>query len=168
MTLLATPLNEIQVPEFMNMPMSTGISCINELFGGDGIIRSQVITLDAYRGSGKTTMLLQVADNMHLTNLDAKVLFVSREEPNFQLRKTAKRLNLNSSMSVIGDEVDVYLEDIVDAMDHHDLIIVDSYSCLKSNSGRMSDEGKMDIIKKAAKEKECAIILVRHQTKNGS
>jgi len=152
----------------MDDPMTTGVPCLDELFGGDGIIRSQVITLDAYRGSGKTTMLLQMLDSMTVNNFDAEVLFVSREEPDFQLRKTSRRLGLNSSLKIVGDEEDVYLDDIVTLMDEYDLIVVDSYSCLKPRDGRMSDENKMDILKKAAKSKECAIILVLHQTKSGA
>lgn len=161
-------LNTVEVPAFMDDPMSTGIKCLDELFGGDGIIRSQVVTLDAYRGSGKTTMLLQMLDSMTVHNFDARSLYVSREEPDFQLRKTSRRLGLNSGLNVVGDEEDVYLDDIVFLMDHYDIIVVDSYSCLKPREGRLSDEGKMDILKKAAKSKECAIILVLHQTKSGS
>jgi len=161
-------LDAIDVPAFMDDPMSTGIKCLDELFGGEGIIRSQVVTLDAYRGSGKTTMLLQMLDSMTAQNLDARSLFVSREEPDFQLKKTSRRLGLKSALNIVGDEEDVYLEDILELMDDYDVIAVDSYSCLRVREGRMSDENKMDVLKKAAKSKECAVILVLHQTKSGA
>ena len=160
-------LDQISVPDFLDMPMDTGIPIMNELINGSGPLRSQVITLDAFRGSGKTTLLLQMMDSMMQQTDMVRALFVSQEEPDFQLKKAARRLGLVSALPVIGDDETVYLEDICTLTETHDIIVVDSYSCVESRSGIKGDKKRMRLLKDAAKQNACAVILVLHQTKSG-
>jgi predicted ATP-dependent serine protease len=162
----AKQYNEVPRRAFLDHPMSTGLETINNLINGDGPLRGQVITVDAPRGSGKTTMLLQVLDNM--AGLGKKVLYISREEPDFQLRKTGDRIGLSNNINIVGDDEDVYLEDIVDTMPMYDMVVIDSYSCLKSRIYK-GDEARMKALKSAAKEEgiECCVMLILHQTKGG-
>lgn len=162
-------MDEVEIPDFVNHPIDTGIPALNQLFGGNGIVPSQVITLDAYRGSGKTTMLLQMLDRMVDVMDDYNAVFISKEEPAYQVKRTAKRIGLTRPMQLIGDDQDVFLEDVVDLMEDYDLIVVDSYSCLDAMTpGLGRDTTKMEVLKKAAKTLGTAVILVLHQTKSGA
>lgn len=160
-------LDHISVPDFLRNPMSTGIEVIDTLINGTGPVRSQLITLDASRGSGKTTLLLQIFDSMANTLEDSRTLYISREEPAYQLKNSANRLHLTSAMEIVGDETDVYLEDVINIMDDYDIIALDSFSCLESRDVGFNDKARIKLLKQAAKEKECCVVLILHQTKGG-
>jgi predicted ATP-dependent serine protease len=155
-------LDAIEVPEWMSEYMSSGISVLDNFINGDGIIPSQMIALSASRGSGKTTLMLQYLTGLSKTNVTKKYLYVSREEPDIQLKKTATRVNA-TGFDIVGDDGECNISDIITAMDSYNLIVLDSFSCISG----IGEEKAIKQLKDAAKQKRCSLICILHQTKAG-
>ena len=154
-------IDRVEVPEWMNEYISSGIKVLDELINGDGIIPSQVISLSASRGSGKTTLMLQYLTGIMEVNSHKRVLYISREEPSFQLKKTANRIGANG-FDIIGDEEDCTIANVVDLMKQYDIVVLDSFSCMASDENE-----SIKILKHSAKETHCSLICILHQTKAG-
>lgn len=156
-------LNAVEIPEWMNENLSSGIMVLDEFINGEGLHPGQVVTVSASRGTGKTTLLLQFMNGIVKTNPCTSVLYVSREEPSFQLKKTAKRVGVDQNISVIGDEIELDLTEFLKLLPSYKVVVLDSFSLLKGES----DGNKMKILKDAAKSCQTALVVVLHQTKNG-
>ena len=156
-------IDTVEVPEWLKEYMPCGIKVLDELINGTGIIPSQVIAISASRGSGKTTLMLQYLHGYTRSNIGKNALYISREEPAVQLKKTAERISVGG-FHIVGDESECTVEDVIGAMHQYSVVIIDSFSCLTSN---MSDEKTIKMLKDAAKETKCALICIVHQTKNG-
>jgi predicted ATP-dependent serine protease len=154
-------IDRVEVPEWMNEYISSGIKVLDELINGNGIVPSQVISLSASRGSGKTTLMLQYLTGIMEVNSHKRVLYISREEPSFQLKKTANRIGANG-FDIIGDEEDCTIANVVDLMQKYDIVVLDSFSCMASDENE-----SIKILKNAAKETHCSLICILHQTKAG-
>jgi hypothetical protein len=112
---------------------------------------------------GKTTFVLQLLENLH--NNGHKVGYCSSEESVAQLAMTCKRLQVNSIQVCNESNVDTiskYMEDM-------DVIVVDSFQGLaKGNKGgRELEKYCIEKLVVRAKETECAVILICHNTKAG-
>jgi predicted ATP-dependent serine protease len=156
-------IDDVEVPDWLNEYMPFGIPIIDEFINGSGIIPSQVISLSASRGTGKTTLMLQCLHGYTRSNIGKRALYISREEPSIQLKKTASRINVGG-FDIVGDESECTIEDIKDAMSVYSLIVLDSLSCLATNN---FDDKPIKELKSAAKETKCALINIVHQTKSG-
>jgi len=156
------PINSVVIPEVFNRRMKSGNEKIDAAFGG-GILPGSSITLTARAGMGKTTFVLQLLENLH--NNSYKVGYCSSEESVAQLAMTCKRLQVNS-ISVCNeadvDTISKYMEDM-------DVIVIDSFQGLVKGNKRGRDLEKYCIEKLVvrAKETECAVILICHNTKAG-
>ena len=167
MTINVQSLTTIEVPEWMHENISCGLEVIDEFINGDGLHPGQVVTVSASRGTGKTTLLLQVLNGVIKTNPHVSVLYVSFEEPSFQLKKTATRIGVNENIGVIGDDAELSLDAFVKLLPSYKAVVLDSFSLLKGEE-YMSDGAKMKILKDAAKASQTALLVVLHQTKDGS
>jgi len=167
MPIAVQSLNAIEVPEWMNESISCGIPVLDNFINGEGMHPGQVTTVSASRGTGKTTLLLQVLNGVIKTNPHVSVLYVSFEEPSFQLKKTAKRIGVDQNIGVIGDDAELSLEGFVKLLPDYKAVVLDSFSLLKSDE-YMSDGAKMKILKDAAKASQTALLVVLHQTKDGN
>ena len=137
---------------------------------GGGIVAGSVVLIGGEPGIGKSTLMLQLA--MRLTNV--KVLYVSGEESEQQIKMRADRLGKASEMAYIL--ADTSLDDIfaqVSQMEP-DLMIIDSIQTLQSSriestAGSVSQvrECTSDLIR-FAKESGVPVFLVGHITKEGS
>lgn len=154
-------IDTVEVPEWINEYISSGIKPLDELINGDGIIPSQVISLSASRGSGKTTLMLQYLTGIMEVNPHKRVLYVSREEPSFQLKRTANRIGAKG-FDIMGDEEECTIANIVDLMKSYDIVVLDSFSCMASDENE-----SIKTLKNSAKESHCALICILHQTKAG-
>ena len=164
MTINVQGLNTIEVPDWMQETIPSGIKVMDEFINGDGPHPGQVITVSASRGTGKTTLLLQLLNGIVKNNPHISTVYVSFEEPSFQLKKTATRIGVNENIGIIGDEVDVTFNEFSALFKTYNLIVLDSFSLLKGES----DGAKMKLLKDTAKENKCTFIVVLHQTKDGS
>jgi predicted ATP-dependent serine protease len=95
---------EIEVPEALKVNISTGWSEIDQLFSGDGIMPSTVCLVTGVPSSGKSTMLIQLADQITgvgLNNLSDKtkggvVLYNGLEESFYQVKRVIDRVGLKN------------------------------------------------------------------------
>ena len=156
------PVNSVVIPEVYNRRMKSGNEKIDALFGG-GILPGSSITLTARAGMGKTTFVLQLIESLH--NNSHRVGYCSSEESVAQLAMTCKRLQVKNIQ--VCNEADV--DTISKYMDDMDVIVIDSFQGLVKGNKRGRDLEKYCIEKLVvrAKETECAVILICHNTKAG-
>ena len=155
-------VNEVVIPDIYYRRMKCGNEKIDAAFG-NGILPGSSITLTARAGMGKTTFVLQL---LELLNTQGhKVGYCSSEESIAQLAMTCKRLQVKNIQ--VCNESDVvtisrYMEDL-------DVIVVDSFQGLvKGNKrGRELEKYCIEKLVVRAKETECAVILICHNTKAG-
>lgn len=141
---------------------------LNRVLGG-GIVPGSLILLGGEPGIGKSTLLLQVA-----LNLPLKVLYVSGEESQKQIKMRAERVNPENDQCYILTETKT--QNIFKQIEElgPDLVVVDSIQTLhsdyiESSAGSISQikECTTELIK-FAKETSTPVILVGHITKDGS
>lgn len=87
-----TNILDIDIPQQMEENIPTGIPHINHLFAGDGITPSTSALVTGIPGSGKTTMMLQLADSITASGNIA--IYNTGEESLFQVRRVVRRLGL--------------------------------------------------------------------------
>ncbi len=150
--------------------LTTGIPTLDEALGG-GIVYGQVLLVSGEPGIGKSTLLLQVANNISKSN---KVIYITGEESEHQVYLRAERIGaLNDNLLVMSE---TNLESILNAIENEqpDFIVVDSvqtvYSSeLESAAGSVSQvrevSGKLT---ETAKSKGISTIIVGQVTKEGS
>jgi len=155
-------IKDVTIPDIYFRRMKCGIEKVDAMFG-DGILPGASITVTARAGLGKTTLVLQMLEGLNKNGY--KVGYCSSEESVAQLAMTCKRLNVH--------EVSVCNESDVDAISKHmknlDVIVVDSFQGLVKGNKKGRDLEKYCIEKLVvrAKETECAVILICHNTKTG-
>jgi predicted ATP-dependent serine protease len=156
------PVSQVVIPEVYNRRLKSGNEKIDAMFG-DGILPGSSITLTARAGMGKTTFVLQLLENLH--NNGHKVGYCSSEESVAQLAMTCKRLQVNNIQVCNESDVDT----ISKYMDDLDVVVIDSFQGLVKGNKRGRDLEKYCIEKLVvrAKETECAVILICHNTKAG-
>lgn len=134
-----TNILDIIIPKQLEKNISTGIPHIDALCAGDGITPSTVMLLTGLPGAGKTTLELQLADA--ITGKGHKALVNTCEESLYQVRKTAKRLNLKNGF------IPSYYYEVHDIIAHADkvrlkypdkqlFLFVDSLQKIEFDSGR--------------------------------
>ncbi len=147
----------------------TGITELDRVLGG-GVVAGSVMLIGGEPGIGKSTLMLQLA----LKAKDKRVLYVSGEESDVQLRMRAERIELNSSQCIIYTETDTgnifhHINEI-----NPDIVIVDSVQTMISQAVE-STAGSVSQIRQSAsefiryaKETGTPVFLVGHITKEGS
>lgn len=99
-----TNILEIEVPEEMKVNTPTGFKYMDRLFAGDGVTPSTAALITGTPGSGKTTLMLQLADS--LTKEGHLALFNTGEESLYQVSKVAERLRLRHGF-IVGQDRDI-------------------------------------------------------------
>lgn len=87
-----TNILDIILPPELEKAISTGWIHFDALCAGDGMIPSTVAILTGLPGAGKTTFAVQLADS--ITSTGNIALYNTCEESIYQVRRTAKRMNL--------------------------------------------------------------------------
>ena len=157
--------------ETMTKRMDTEFDDLNFVLGG-GILPGGVILIAGQPGIGKSTLLLQIASSIGKKH---PVLYASGEESASQVKLRAERLGANEQESlhfVASTSADDIAATIRSAA--YDLVIIDSIQTLglaeiASAPGTVSQiTNSSNVIIRAAKETNAAVILVGHVTKEGS
>lgn len=164
-----TALSSIENDEVVRF--STGIAELDRVLGG-GIVPGSLILLGGDPGIGKSTLLLQVADNIAKTG--DKVLYLSGEESFKQIRLRSLRLDINNENIYLLNEQNVdVLEDFAEKINPK-LIIIDSIQTVYSGS-LSSIPGSVSQLKECtarimelAKRRDISIFLIGHVTKEGA
>jgi len=142
-----------------------GIPLIDTLLGR-GLMPSMVCTVAAPAGCGKTTLLLQLLESISTVS-KKKVGYISGEEDISQLAYNAVRIGVTNVQVANMCNVDKICDEV---LPKYDVIVIDSFQCLKSNlvkGVRKVQEYSINRIVKAAKETRCVVFNICHLTKDG-
>lgn len=148
----------------------TGISEFDRVLGGGAVVGSLNLVGGA-PGIGKSTLLLQMCGE---TALNRRILYVTGEESERQLKLRAQRLGIeNEQLFVLAEtELDSIINCIGDL--EPELVIIDSVqtisdSNLDSAPGSVSQVRECTMkIMRLTKERGLTVFLVGHITKEGS
>ena len=136
---------------------------------GGGLVKGSVTLLGGEPGIGKSTLLLQVA-----LNISQKVLYVSGEESQSQIKMRAERLEAKKSNCLILTETNTQnifknIEEIVP-----EVLVIDSIQTLHTSSIEASPGSISQIretaaeLTKYAKETATPVLLIGHINKDGN
>jgi DNA repair protein RadA/Sms len=163
------PIDEIIADE--KERMITGIAEMDRVLGG-GIVSGSVTLVGGDPGIGKSTLLLQVVNN--LAEKDLKILYISGEESAKQIKLRGKRIGASSKNLLVLVEID--LDSIVKHIKEISprAVVVDSIQTIYS-SVLTSAPGSVGQVRESsgrlillAKKTGIPIFLVGHVTKDGS
>ena len=150
--------------------LKTEFKDLNAVLGG-GILQGSVSLLAGQPGIGKSTLLMQICAYV---SEKVPVLYISGEESAGQVKLRATRLgassdNLYFASSTSGNDIAKTI-----ASGNYKLVIVDSIQTLTMNEissapGTVSQVNNCgNLIIRAAKETDTAVVIVGHVTKDGS
>lgn len=168
-TELRKPRQIIDIAVDQQKRIDTNDSEFNRTLGG-GIVPGSIVLLGGEPGIGKSTLLLQLA--LKLKHL--KVLYVSGEESEQQIKMRADRLNLMNPDCYIFSETRI--EDIFNGIReiNPDIVVIDSIQTLHtqlidSTAGSISQiRETAGQLQKFAKTTGVPVFLIGHITKDGS
>jgi len=149
--------------------ITSGIGEMDRILGG-GMVRGSLILMGGEPGIGKSTLALQIA----LAIKERKVLYVSGEESEGQVKLRAKRLKGKNDNCFIYNETE--LENVITQAGtiNPELLIIDSIQTLssgllESSAGSVSQVRECAaMMLRYAKETGVPVILIGHITKDGS
>jgi len=141
---------------------------LNRVLGG-GIVSGSLVLIGGQPGIGKSTLMLQVA-----LNVPAKILYVSGEESDEQIKMRAERIGEQQSNCFILTETNV-----TKILSHAkelepDLVVIDSIQTLvspyiDSTPGSVSQVRECaGELQRFAKEEHIPVFIIGHITKEGS
>lgn len=148
----------------------TGIGELNRVLGG-GLVRGSLTLISGDPGIGKSTLLLQTANN--IANKYGKVLYVSGEESEEQIKIRGDRLEINSDQLYIVSEtnldvIEAYIDQLAPIF-----VIIDSIQTVYKE-GVASAPGSVSQVKECsnammriAKGSNIPLFIVAHVTKQG-
>jgi len=139
---------------------------------GGGIVPGSLTLIGGSPGVGKSTLLLKVASNIAST--DKNVLYVTGEESSGQIKLRANRLSSNNDSLYLLSEI--RLEQILLELEHreYEFLIIDSIQTIYSENitsapGSVTQVRQITFeLMRIAKEKDIAIFIIGHITKEGS
>ena len=141
---------------------------INRVLGG-GIVLGSLILIGGQPGIGKSTLLLQLT-----THTDRKILYVSGEESEEQIKMRADRLGKSNADSYIYTETNV-VKILKQAKTlKPEILIIDSIQTLsspyiESTPGTVSQVRECTgELQRFAKETKIPVLIIGHITKEGS
>ena len=148
----------------------TGSKELDRVLGG-GIVKGSLVLLGGDPGIGKSTILLQICNNL---GNELKILYVSGEESRRQLKLRAERLGVNNENTFIMTETDI--EVIVEEIktEKPDLVMIDSIqtmnlTALNSSPGSVTQVRECtNLLMHTSKGLDIPIIVVGHVNKEGS
>lgn len=159
-----------QVETTDELRFDTGMAELDRVLGG-GAVRGSLVLVGGAPGIGKSTLMLQICDNLCRF---ANVLYVSGEESERQIKLRAERLGIRSQGLYLYSETS--LEDIVAAVQElkPDVLIVDSIQTLY-NGDNTASPGSVTQVKdctmnlmQLAKGQGITIFVIGHVNKEGS
>ncbi len=163
------PLRLTEVKMNQESRITTNDAELNRTLGG-GIVPGAMILIGGEPGIGKSTLMLQVA--LQLNNL--RVLYVSGEESQQQIKMRAQRMGLNSENCFLLTETSI--EQIFQRIKElrPELLVIDSIQTLQTIQSD-SVAGSVSQIRECAsqlirfsKESNVPVFLIGHITKDGS
>ena len=148
----ARPITEIEATD--EIRFHTGMNELDRVLGG-GAVHGSLVLVGGAPGIGKSTLMLQICDNLCKFS---KVLYVSGEESERQIKLRAQRLGVQSQALYLFSETN--LEEITAVVENlkPDILIVDSIQTVYNGDSNASPGS-------VAQVKECTMTLM-HLAKN--
>lgn len=151
--------------------IDTGIGELNRVLGG-GVVKGSLTLISGEPGIGKSTMIMQAANNIALSG--KRVLYVSGEESEIQLKMRADRIckKLSDNFMVISETNMENISECANAM-KAEFVIVDSIqttysSALDAAPGSVSQVRTCgNELMRLGKSFNIPIFIVAHVTKSG-
>ena len=162
------PIAEVETTD--ELRFETGLSELDRVLGG-GAVQGSLVLVGGAPGIGKSTLMLQICDNLCRF---AKVLYVSGEESERQIKLRAERLKVRSENLYLLAETD--LGDILEAVAElkPDVVIVDSIQTMY-NGELATSPGSVGQVKdctmalmQMAKGQGVTVFVIGHVNKEGS
>ncbi len=162
------PMKEVETTD--ELRFATGMGELDRVLGG-GAVKGSLVLVGGAPGVGKSTLMLQICDNLCRF---AKVLYVSGEESERQIKLRAERLKVQGEGLYLLAETN--LENLVDAVHQlqPDLLIVDSIQTLyhgdvTSAPGSVSQVKECTLtLMQLAKGEGVTVFVIGHVNKEGS
>lgn len=165
---LPRPISEIEATD--ELRFHTGMNELDRVLGG-GAVQGSLVLVGGAPGIGKSTLMLQICDNLCRFS---RVLYVSGEESERQIKLRAQRLGVRSEGLYLFSETN--LDDIVSSVESikPDILIVDSIQTIY-NGDSNSSPGSVAQVKECtmtlmhlAKGMGVTVFVVGHINKEGS
>ena len=164
------PKNIREVQEDSEIRFSTGMKELDRVLGG-GAVSGSLVLVGGAPGIGKSTLLLQICSSLCT---DRKVLYISGEESERQLKLRANRIGvLHDNLYILSE---TSLSDIIAAADslQPDILIVDSIQTLYKDDND-SSAGSVSQVKdctmalmQLSKARGMTVFIVGHINKDGA
>ena len=162
-------INDIEITE--SIRTSSGFEEFDRVLGG-GLVQGSLLLLAGDPGIGKSTLILQTANN--ICNQNKKLLYVCAEESGSQVKLRAQRLNVNSNNLYVYSQTN--LEAVINQIDtiKPDVLVIDSIqsiytSNITSSAGSVSQIRECtNALMEIAKNKNITVIVIGHVTKDGN
>ncbi len=147
----------------------TKIGELDNVLGG-GIVKGSLVLIGGDPGIGKSTILLQVCQNLAP---ELNILYVSGEESRRQIKLRADRLDVTNDFLILAEtDIELIAEHI--KTEKPDLVIIDSIqtmnlSQLSSSPGSVTQVRECtNMLMHTAKSLEIPILVVGHVNKDGA
>ena len=166
----AVPKKLKEVTGEQEIRFSTGMQELDRVLGGGGV-RGSLILVGGAPGIGKSTLLLQICAYLGKT---LRILYVSGEESEKQIKMRAARLQVASDELYILSETD--LSEILSAVDEvqPDILIADSIQTLYSPENTSAPGSSSQVkdctmaLMQLAKSSGVTVFVVGHVNKEGA
>ena len=164
----ACPVTDLNTAEEIRVP--TGMGELDRVLGG-GAVKGSLVLVGGAPGIGKSTLMLQICSKLCETS---KVLYISGEESEHQLKLRAQRLHVVSDRLYVISESS--LSDVLESVaeEQPDILIVDSIQTL-CNEALESPAGSVGQVKDCtmtlmhlAKGRNVTVFVIGHVNKEGS
>lgn len=161
-------LAEVETTDELRFP--TGLSELDRVLGG-GAVQGSLVLVGGAPGIGKSTLMLQICDNLCRFS---KVLYVSGEESERQIKLRAERLGVRSESLYLLAETS--LENILESVHElkPDVLIVDSIQTMYDEE-QTTSPGSVGQVKcctmslmQLAKGEGITVFVIGHVNKEGS
>ena len=159
-------ITEADIPRFSSLDYE-----LDTVLGG-GVVPGSLTLIGGSPGVGKSTLLLKIGSNIASTGKN--VLYVTGEESESQVKLRSNRLGSNEKNLYLLSEI--RLEQVLSELHHreYEFIIIDSIQTLYSEAissapGSVTQVRQITFeLMRLAKEKNIAIFIIGHITKEGS
>lgn len=151
--------------------VKTGYEELDRVLGG-GLVPGSLILLGGEPGIGKSTLILQICDNVKFEN--EQILYVSGEESGRQIKLRADRLKINNDNIMFLGEANIeIIQQVIDEK-KPSFMIIDSIQTMYSSDipaapGSVSQVRDITAkIMQMCKQKEITTVIIGHVTKDGT
>ena len=150
--------------------LKTGVEELDRVLGG-GFVQGSLTLLGGEPGIGKSTLILQICDNV---KVDGKILYVAGEESAEQIKIRADRLGIKNDNLLFLADTDIDSVDLAIEKTGAKFVIIDTVQTMYSDDitsapGSVSQVREITAkIMKMCKQTGITTIIIGHVTKDGN